>query len=309
MLLSAPPYNRNADPLPVTFKSLGRLVEVVGTPDFVPQLARFLNEVIPIDVAHVERSRVDDTMPSGYRCEWIGSSGIDVAETRVSEVMSLYYERFQASDPLFAGIRGKIGTLLVVRDIEAIPPGEFRKRIFDDVEMGHECVLARGTRFAQLSVALERALDRPSFSLEEMRLFRCVSDFLFPVLELHASTTAARLVAQRKSADMPLTRFDAIVAAGGIRLSKREYEACKHFISGRTLPETAEILGVRLASVESYAKRAFAKLGVGSKRELVALVSSEGEQGAVRATASPPGSRARPPRSVSPASGDALSHR
>jgi LuxR family transcriptional regulator, activator of tox operons len=285
MLLNTSPFSKNTDPLPVTFKSMGDVVEVIGTPDFVPQLARFLNSVIPIDVAHVERSRVDDTMPSGYRCEWIGSSGIERADTEISEVMTLYYERFQANDPLFAGIRGKIGTLLVVRDIEAIPPGEFRKRIYDDVSIGHECVLARGTRFAQLSIALERALDRPSFSLEEMRQFRCVSDFLFPALELHASTTAARLVAQRKSSDLPLTRFDAMVAAGGIRLSKREYEACKHFISGKTLPETAEILGVRHASVESYAKRAFAKLGVSNKRELVARVTAACEQGGIRATA------------------------
>lgn len=285
MLLSAPLFKRNAEPLPVTFKSLGDVIEVVGTPDFVPQLARFLNDVIPIDVAHVERSRVDDTMPSGYRCEWIGSSGIDVADSRVSEVMSLYYERFQANDPLFAGIRGKSGTLLVVRDIEAIPPGEFRRLIYDDVEIGHECVLARGTRYAQVSIALERAANRSSFSLDEMRLFRCVSDFLFPVLELHASTTAARLVAQRKSADLPLTRLDEMIAVGGVRLSKREYEACKHFVSGKTLPETAEILGVRLASVESYAKRAYAKLGVSTKRELVALMTSTGETGGVRAIA------------------------
>jgi DNA-binding CsgD family transcriptional regulator len=286
MLLNTSHFNRDTDPLSVTFKSLGDLVEVVGTPDFVPQLARFLNGVIPIDVAHVERSRVDDTMPSGYRCEWIGSSGIDVAaDPQISEVMTLYYERFQANDPLFAGIRGKTGTLLVVRDIEAIPPGEFRKRIYDDVAIAHECVLARGSSYKQVSIALERALDRPSFSLAEMRQFRNVSDFLFPVLELHASTTAARLVAQRKSADLPLTRFDAMVAASAIRLSKREYEACKHFIGGKTLPETAEILGVGLATVTSYAKRAFAKLGVGTKRELVALVSCGDEQGGVRATA------------------------
>lgn len=286
MLLNTSHFNRDTLPLSVKFKSLGDLIEVVGTPDFVPQLARFLNSVIPIDVAHVERSRVDDTMPSGYRCEWIGSSGIDVAaDTQISEVMTLYYERFQANDPLFAGIRGKTGTLLVVRDIEAIPPGEFRKRIYDDVAIAHECVLARGSSYKQVSIALERSLDRPPFSLPEMRQFRDVSDFLFPVLELHASTTAARLVAQRKSADLPLTRFDAMVAAGAIRLSKREYEACKHFISGKTLPETAQILDVGLATVTSYAKRAFAKLGVSTKRELVALVSCVEEHGAVRATA------------------------
>ncbi|WP_258401930.1 helix-turn-helix transcriptional regulator, partial [Burkholderia multivorans] len=65
-------------------------------------------------------------------------------------------------------------------------------------------------------------------------------------------------------------QFDARIAADGVKLSKREYETCKHLLSGKTVPETAEILGVRVASAESYVKRAFAKLGVRTKRELVA---------------------------------------
>ena len=38
--------------------------------------------------------------------------------------------------------------------------------------------------------------------------------------------------------------------------------------------ETAEFLGVRVASAESYVKRAFAKLGVRTKRELAAWGSA-----------------------------------
>ena len=59
-----------------------------------------------------------------------------------------------------------------------------------------------------------------------------------------------------------------------MKLSKREYETCKHLLSGKTVPETAEILGVRVASAESYVKRAFAKLGVRTKRRLAAWGSA-----------------------------------
>ncbi|WP_179405221.1 helix-turn-helix transcriptional regulator [Burkholderia guangdongensis] len=270
MLLNVDPFNRNNEHFNVSFKVLGDVIEAVGTPDFVHRLTVLLNEVVPLDVAHVERSRVDVSMPSGYRCEWIGSSGIGMENAEVSDVMTLYYERFQDADPLFADLRGKTGTLLVVRDISALPPGEFRQRLFDDVRIGHECVLARGTRYAQHSIALERARRQPPFSLAEMTRFRAVSDFLFPLLELHASTTAAKRIAHLPTDTAPLSMFDARVAAEGIRLSKREYETCKHLIAGKTLPETAEILEVRLASAESYVKRAFAKLGVRTKRELIA---------------------------------------
>ncbi|WP_322047490.1 helix-turn-helix transcriptional regulator [Paraburkholderia sp. J67] len=267
MLIPVPPQEQTNFPL--SFKTLGHVIEAVGTPDFVPRLTLLLNEVVPLNVVHIERSRADTSLPTGFRCEWVGSGGVGMDSGTISEVMTLYYDRFYESDPLFAGIRGKIGTMLVVRDIGAIPPGEFRQRLFDEALIAHECVLARGTRHAQHSIALERALHAPPFSLAEMNRFRHVSDFLFPLLELHASTSAARRVAHPTSYLHPLAQFDARIAAEGVKLSKREYEICAHLITGKTVPESAEILGVRPATAESYVKRAFAKLGVRTKRELI----------------------------------------
>lgn len=272
MLLNAPTLNAGSQNVPLSFKALGHVIEAVGTPDFVSRLALLLNEIVPLNVVHIERSHVDSSMPTGFRCEWVGSSGVGVDSGTISEVMTLYYDRFYESDPLFAGIRGKVGTLLVVRDIGAIPPGEFRRRLFDEARIAHECVLARGTRHGQHSIALERALHAPPFTLAEMNGFRNVSDFLFPLLELHATTSAARRVAHPTSFLHPLAQFDARMATDAIRLSKREYEICAHLITGRTVPEAAQILGVRTATAESYVKRAFAKLGVRTKRELIAWV-------------------------------------
>jgi LuxR family transcriptional regulator, activator of tox operons len=270
MLLNVPPLNLESPNIPLSFKTLGNVIEAVGTPDFVPRLALLLNEVVPLNVVHIERSRVDSTMPTGFRCEWIGSGGVGIDSGAISDVMTLYYDRFYESDPLFAGIRGKIGTMLVVRDIHGMPEGEFRQRLFDEARIAHECVLARGTRHAQHSIALERALHEPPFTLSEMSRFRSVSDFLFPLLELHASTSAAKRIAHAAPFMHPLAQFDARLATDGVRLSKREYETCAHLISGKTVPEAAQILDVRVATAESYVKRAFAKLGVRTKRELVA---------------------------------------
>lgn len=120
MLLNAPTLNAGSQNVPLSFKALGHVIEAVGTPDFVSRLALLLNEIVPLNVVHIERSHVDSSMPTGFRCEWVGSSGVGVDSGTISEVMTLYYDRFYESDPLFAGIRGKVGTLLVVRDIGAI---------------------------------------------------------------------------------------------------------------------------------------------------------------------------------------------
>ena len=257
-------------PLPPPFRALGKVIEAVGTPDFVSQLAIMLNDLLPLNVVHIERSRADHRLPTGFRCEWLGSSGLGMDTTLISDVMTLYYDRFCDVDPLFAGLRGQSGTILVVRDIAAMPTDEFRLRLFDEASIAHECVLARGTRHVQHSIALERVLHAPPFTLAELSRFRGVSDVLFPLLELHASRRAARRVAPPASLDHPLTRFDERLAADRCCLSRREYEICAHLLTGRTVPEAAQIIGVRVGTAESYVKRAFLKLGVRTKRDLIA---------------------------------------
>ena len=64
MLLNVPPLNRNQADFPLSFKTLGHVIEAVGTPDFVPRLTLLLNEVVPLNVVHIERSRVDRSKPT-----------------------------------------------------------------------------------------------------------------------------------------------------------------------------------------------------------------------------------------------------
>ncbi|WP_179404499.1 helix-turn-helix transcriptional regulator [Burkholderia guangdongensis] len=262
--------SRDDDHRGVSFEALGGVIGTVGTPHFVQRLSALLHDVVPLDVAHVERTRVDGTAPAGYRSEWFGSAGDGFPASDVADVMSLYYDSFQASDPLFSSLRGALGTQIVLRDVDALPPDEFRERIFDVADITHECVLAKGTHHAQYSIALVRGRRLPPFSLAELARLRNVGDLLFPLLELHASMAAAKRVAHPGADAAPLAAFDARIDASRIRLSNREYETCKHLLAGKTVPETAGILGVRLTSAESYVKRAFGKLGVRTKRELLA---------------------------------------
>jgi LuxR family transcriptional regulator, activator of tox operons len=268
MLLNVDPFNHSSRHLNVSIKALGEVIESVGLPHFVHRLTRFLHELIPLDSAHVDRTRFDPASPLGYRCEWIGSGTVHEEQAVLDGIMTLYYDRFQSVDPLFAGIRDTSGTHLVVRDMNKLPAGEFRELIFESSHIAQECVLTKSTRHTQYSLAIVRRDDQPQFSLAELNHFRHLGDFLFPLLELHVSTAAVKRTANAMSETDPLVLFDARIASDGIRLSKREYESCRHLIAGRTVPETAEILGVRQTSAESYVQRAFAKLGVRTKREL-----------------------------------------
>ncbi|MNF19460.1 Bacterial regulatory protein, luxR family [compost metagenome] len=53
-----------------------------------------------------------------------------------------------------------------------------------------------------------------------------------------------------------------------MRLSTREQEVCLGLLTGGTVPEMAQRLNVKNSSVETYLKRATAKLGVSGRHGL-----------------------------------------
>ncbi|MCR4468285.1 helix-turn-helix transcriptional regulator [Burkholderia sp. SCN-KJ] len=56
------------------------------------------------------------------------------------------------------------------------------------------------------------------------------------------------------------------------RLTAREMHVCASFIQGMTSAAIAQSMGLKTSTVDTYAKRAFAKLGVDSRRQLIAHV-------------------------------------
>jgi DNA-binding CsgD family transcriptional regulator len=57
-------------------------------------------------------------------------------------------------------------------------------------------------------------------------------------------------------------------------LSSRETEVCVGLLAGRTAPELAEQLNLRVNTVESYLKRAAIKMGIGGRRSLIRWMHS-----------------------------------
>ena len=146
------------------------------------------------------------------------------------------------------------GTLLVQRHVEGIAHGEFRRRIFDEPGIEQECMLVHGNAHLQYALGLARTVGRPAFTMDELFHFRQMVDLLFPMFELHAHLRgAARGVGDGEHR-----------VAGGLRraprtagraVSRREHEICRLMPGGRSVPEAAQQLDVKLSTAESYVKR------------------------------------------------------
>ncbi len=123
-------------------------------------------------------------------------------------------------------------------------------------------------------ISFYRSPTQPAFSLAQLSFLKCLSDTLLPLMERHAHLL--RLVphaesepAQNLLEQSQLQReFYTRLSLSDITLSAREQEVCLGLLTGGTVPQIAEKLSVKNSSIETYLKRAAAKLGVSGRHGL-----------------------------------------
>jgi DNA-binding CsgD family transcriptional regulator len=64
-------------------------------------------------------------------------------------------------------------------------------------------------------------------------------------------------------------RIEERLVQSGLTLSNRELEVCVGLLAGRTAPELAEQLALKVNTIESYLKRAAIKLGISGRHSLL----------------------------------------
>ena len=106
------------------------------------------------------------------------------------------------------------------------------------------------------------------FSEDELEVLGKVAPLFLSFAFVHAELTVPR--------DIPASRWrEALDQGTGAALSSRELDVCANLLSGLTLAQTGKQLGISINTVITYSRRAYAKLGVDSVRELhTTLVSS-----------------------------------
>ena len=96
-----------------------------------------------------------------------------------------------------------------------------------------------------------------------------------PMFLAYADTHARLSIPHATPASEWRESLDAVSSAG---LSARERDVCTSLLSGLTLADTARKLDLSLNTIVTYNRRAHAKLGVSSTRELHKLLINAGTQ-------------------------------
>ncbi|RQS57413.1 LuxR family transcriptional regulator [Burkholderia sp. Bp8963] len=248
-------------------ETLGNVAQAVGTPQFMQAVYESLVRYADFDAVHLDYERV---APAGQRSVgWIGSFGSE--PELVSQVMRHYYRSYASEDATYDSIGGERDVQLLQVSAQKVA-SELRQQFFDIGDIHDECVVAGVTNGTRYSISMARSRRLPPFSLKELSLLKQLAHVVLPLAAAHKRLLGSISLddgGQDMSDNNLLAQW--LPSAQG-KLTSREMHVCSSFIQGMTTPAIAQSMGLKPSTVDTYAKRAFAKLGVESRRQLMALV-------------------------------------
>ena len=136
-------------------------------------------------------------------------------------------------------------------------------------------------------LSVYRSHPSKRFSPQERSRLEDFSTLLLPLVEKHISailpcgTDSEPVTAQNQGIDSLRRRIEERLVQSGLALSRRELEVCVGLLAGRTAPELAEQLALKVNTIESYLKRASTKLGIRGRHSLLRWMYSTEEGAAI----------------------------
>ncbi|MCA8424976.1 helix-turn-helix transcriptional regulator [Burkholderia seminalis] len=245
--------------------ALSAVAGAIGSPDFVAVVFDNLTRIVDCDSIHLD---YEDESLLERRVGWIGSYG--TYPDQIERTMTRYYRDFARIDTTFDCIRGERDTQLLQLSTLRLNP-EIRRAFYDTEDIHDECVVTYRVDELTYALSICRARRLPPFSLKELSIVRHVALIVLPLAVAHR-----RIVGDRP-ADAGAARAREGVVTQRLhdvfeKLTSRESEVCARLIRGRKTQDIAHELGIRPSSIDTYARRAFAKLGIESRRQLLNLL-------------------------------------
>jgi len=239
---------------PHFYSEMGELIANSGHEAFAANLLQLVDKWVPIHLVDLSEWTLDDTRDSVLDITLLGSAGLKQALSAPQTLHPLnthplLRDMLHMQDPLLIQMKAKAGS-------------------------SHQCNLVSRQANRRCVISLYRPPTQRGFSLAELSFLKCLSQTLLPLMERHAHSLRQAPHSEVEAPHNVLEQsqlqreFYKRLALSDITLSAREQEVCLGLLTGGTVPQMAEKLSVKNSSVETYLKRAAAKLGVSGRHGL-----------------------------------------
>lgn len=239
------------------YDSFAPAIAALGTAAFAGELLAALNHVLPAD--HLSLMRFEDRVrpPVLESAIWRGGQ-------HVTRVQRAYLGGLYRADPNLAITEPSVVVRSLHRDAISDPAYRDLCYVRAGVLARLTVAVADGRRLVALN--LYRRTASGPFVRDEVERVQSLARFLAALAAKHVGMLGM-LLRSRDRADR-LAAFAARLHALDARLTRRELDVLARILLGMTSEGIALDLGVRLNTVLTYRKRAYARLGVCSQAEL-----------------------------------------
>ncbi|KRP43577.1 regulatory protein, luxR family [Pseudomonas libanensis] len=245
---------------PHFFAEMGELISSSGNEHFAANMLHLVDKWVPIHLVDLSEWTLDELRDRVLDIKLLGSAGLnkDLSIDQTLHPLNdhpLLRQMLRMQDPLLIQMKAKADS--------AHPRGS-----------SHQCNLVSRQGNRRCVISFYRPATQRGFSLAQLSFLKCLSDILLPLMERHAQLLRQAPQAETDPAHALLEQsqwqreFYKRLSLSDITLSAREQEVCLGLLTGGTVPQIAEKLSVKNSSIETYLKRAAAKLGVSGRHGL-----------------------------------------
>ncbi len=245
-----------------TISGFAPLIDHLGQEEFAQQLAQLLREICGSVFLAILQTRADATT-------LIGVVGLESPQIALRHAERYVYGMHWRHDPARAAadIRCRSDATILVRvDPRAIADSILRDEFYRPANIVDKLAVCarRGDTFFSLNMMHSASSGR--FDSSAVRRVGETADFMIAAIAKHAALCNTRA---RENPLASLNQIHQSLSSTGWGLSPREREVCARILYGIASPGIANDLGIREQSVATYRKRAYSRLGIGTRHELL----------------------------------------
>lgn len=249
----------------VDIPRLPELIDQLGRPSFGATLIASMRSMCRVDMCSAFVVDVNEEMQYLF-----SSGGGNVTDEVARRVSNDYADRYWRRDPVFTQLPQRPAkrpcAMLRRLNSRAIADREY-SRVHRQTRVAERLSLYRFGSEDLLILSLYRQENSGLFDALEAERLEQSGDILLSLVHKHAEMMAGTEVMRRHP---PIAMMkDRLLETSG--LSEREAETCAMIVAGYSAKEIARDTGLSLASVTTYRKRSYEKLGVSGRTALSRL--------------------------------------
>lgn len=233
------------------------VIDAIGHDGFSSNLLRFLDSLCGIDYCGIYLIDHDAVSELGWAHQW---------DDQIARERAVRYARQQywRRDPTMTEVKRVLasGAGLTLRLDRGELPAGIRTELYPDIRDRIVISARRGSE--SYSLSLLRSTRMGCFGEGELSRLTSVAGSLLSAVAKHAEILAR----QPHLALASLGEIEHCLLADG-RLTRREAQVCARLLFGLSLVGIALDLGISEETVRTYRSRAYARLQIGSPRELL----------------------------------------